>query len=75
MRQLSLGIQHQAKGTLFEARYVGNHMVGRLYGEFDFNNQVVINQNCARRDGLVGHGTKQHFDPNYEMPPSPAASN
>jgi hypothetical protein len=50
VQQYSIGIQHQFKDTLFEARYVGNHMVGGYRG-FDFN-QVVINQNGFLPDFL-----------------------
>ena len=41
VQQYSVGIQHDFKGTVLEARYVGNHGVG-AYRAFDFN-QVKIN--------------------------------
>ena len=43
VQQYSIGIQHDFKGTLVEARYVGNHVVG-AYRAFDFN-QVEIKSN------------------------------
>ena len=36
VQQYSFGIQHDFKGTVVEARYVGNHVVG-AYRAFDFN--------------------------------------
>jgi hypothetical protein len=70
VQQYSIGIQHQAKGTLFEARYVGNHMVGGYRG-FDFN-QVVINQNGflpdflrAQNNGWLAMAQSGIFNPNY----------
>jgi len=36
VQQYSIGIQHDYKGTVFEARFVGNHTVG-AYRAFDFN--------------------------------------
>jgi hypothetical protein len=50
VQQYSFGIQHEFKGTVVEARYVGNHVVG-AYRAFDFN-QVVINQNGFLPDFL-----------------------
>ena len=50
VQQYQVGIQHQVKGTIVEARYVGNHMVGG-YRAFDFN-QVVIQQNGFLQDFL-----------------------
>jgi hypothetical protein len=70
VQQYSIGIQHQAKGTLFEARYVGNHVVG-AYRAFDFN-QVVINQNGflpdflrAQNNGWLAQAASNVFNPNY----------
>ena len=40
VQQYTVGIQHEFKGTVYEARYVGNHQVGQ-YRAFDFN-QVQI---------------------------------
>ena len=39
---MDVGIQHEYKGTIFEARYVGNHGT-KLIRAFD-NNQVLYNQ-------------------------------
>jgi hypothetical protein len=36
VQQYSIGIQREFKGTVYEARYVGNHVVG-AYREFDVN--------------------------------------
>jgi hypothetical protein len=70
VQQYSIGIQHQVKGTLFEARYVGNHVVG-AYRAFDFN-QVVINQNGflpdflrAQNNGWLALKTSGVFNPLY----------
>ncbi len=50
VQQYSVGIQHDFKGTVVEARYVGNHAVG-AYREFDFN-QVNINASGFLQDFL-----------------------
>ena len=50
VQQYSVGIQHDFKGTVLEARYVGNHVVG-AYRAFDFN-QVQIQQNGFLPDYL-----------------------
>jgi hypothetical protein len=50
VQQYSFGIQHEFKQTVFEARYVGNHVVGAYRG-FDFN-QVIVNQNGFLADFL-----------------------
>src|SRR5450432_1512015 len=50
VQQYSVGIQHDFKGTVLEARYVGNHVVG-AYRAFDFN-QVQIRQNGFLPDYL-----------------------
>ena len=50
VQQYSAGIQHDFKGTVLEARYVGNHVVGG-YRAFDFN-QVAINSNGFLQDFL-----------------------
>jgi hypothetical protein len=70
VQQYSIGIQHDFKGTLVEARYVGNHVVG-AYRAFDFN-QVQIVQNGfladfqrAQKNGLLAYNTIGTFDPNY----------
>jgi len=70
VQQYSIGIQHQLKDTVFEARYVGNHVVG-AYRAFDFN-QVVINQNGflpdflrAQKNGWLSQAASGVFNPNY----------
>ncbi len=70
VEQYSIGIQHQFRDTIFEARYVGNHVVGG-YRAFDFN-QVVINQNGflpdflrAQNNGWLAMATSGVFNPLY----------
>jgi hypothetical protein len=70
VQQYSAGIQHEFKHTLFEARYVGNHMVGG-YRAFDFN-QVVIQQNGfladflrAQNNGFLALARSGAFNPAY----------
>jgi hypothetical protein len=43
VQQWNIGIQHEAKGVIFEARYVGNHGTKLLRG-FDYN-QILYNVN------------------------------
>jgi hypothetical protein len=50
VQQYSFGIQHEYRNTVFEARYVGNHMVGG-YRAFDFE-QVNINVGGFLQDFL-----------------------
>jgi hypothetical protein len=70
VQQYSIGIQHDIKGTVVEARYVGNHVVG-AYRAFDFN-QVVINQNGflpdflrAQKNGFLAQAAGNGFNPAY----------
>lgn len=70
VQQYSIGIQHDFKGTLVEARYVGNHVVG-AYRAFDFN-QVQVVQNGflpdflrAQNNGLLALQATGVFNPNY----------
>jgi len=70
VQQYSIGIQHEIKGTVVEARYVGNHVVG-AYRAFDFN-QVVINQNGfladflrAQKNGFLAQAANGTFNPVY----------
>ena len=70
VQQYSIGIQHDFKGTFFEVRYVGNHVVG-AYRAFDFN-QVQIVQNGfladfqrAENNGLLAFHALGTFNPNY----------
>jgi hypothetical protein len=70
VQQYSIGLQREIKGTVLEARYVGNHVVG-AYRAFDFN-QVVINQNGwladflrARNNGFLAEKAGLGFNPAY----------
>jgi hypothetical protein len=70
VQQWSAGIQHQFKQTVFEVRYVGNHMTGG-YRAFDFN-QVVIQQNGfladflkAQNNGFLALARNGVFNPGY----------
>ena len=70
VQQYSIGIQHEIHGTIVEARYVGNHVVG-AYRAFDFN-QVVINQNGwladflrAQNNGFLSQAANGVFNPAY----------
>ena len=70
VQQYSVGIQHELKGTVLEARYVGNHVVG-AYRAFDYN-QVVINSNGflpdflrARSNGFLAQAAIGSFNPAY----------
>jgi hypothetical protein len=68
VQQYSIGIQHEIKGTVLEARYVGNHTVGG-YRAFDFN-QVQIHQNGwladfqkAQNNGFLAQKLTGTFNP------------
>jgi len=70
VQQYSIGIQHDFKGTVVEARYVGNHVVG-AYRAFDFN-QVIIRQNGfltdfqkAQNNGFLALARNGVFNPAY----------
>ncbi len=70
VQQYSFGIQHDFKGTVLEARYVGNHVVG-AYRAFDFN-QVQVVQNGfladflrAQNNGFLALARNGTFNPNY----------
>ena len=70
VQQYSAGVQHDFKGTVFEARYVGNHVVG-AYRAFDYN-QVVINSNGflqdflrAQKNGFLAQAAGGSFNPAY----------
>jgi hypothetical protein len=70
VQQYSIGIQHDFKGTVVEARYVGNHVVG-AYRAFDFN-QVDIKSNGfltdfqrAQSNGYLAFAANGIFNPNF----------
>ncbi|MBS1859461.1 MAG: TonB-dependent receptor, partial [Acidobacteria bacterium] len=70
VQQYTFGIQQQVGNTVFEARYVGNHMVGG-FRAFDFN-QVVLRQNGfladflrARNNGFLAQEQSGTFNPAY----------
>jgi hypothetical protein len=70
VQQYSVGIQHEILHTVFEARYVGNHMVGGLR-TFDYN-QVIIQQNGfladflkAQQNGNLALANTGTFNPAY----------
>jgi hypothetical protein len=70
VQQYSFGIQHQIGNTIFEARYVGNHMVGG-FRAFDFN-QVLLRSNGflddfirARNNGFLAQAKTGTFNPAY----------
>jgi hypothetical protein len=70
VQQYSIGIQHEFRGTVFEGRYVGNHVVG-AYRAFDFN-QVQIRDNGfladfqrAQNNGFLAQAAGRGFDPSY----------
>ncbi|MGA3235954.1 MAG: TonB-dependent receptor [Bryobacteraceae bacterium] len=70
VQQYSIGIQHDVKGTVFEARYVGNHGVGE-YRAFDVN-QININASGFLQDfdralsnGNLAQAQTGTFNPAY----------
>jgi hypothetical protein len=70
VQQYSFGIQHEFKGTVVEARYVGNHVVG-AYRAFDFN-QVDLKNNGfltdflkAQSNGYLALARSGAFNPAY----------
>jgi len=70
VQQYTFGIQHQVGNTVFEARYVGNHMVGG-FRAFDFN-QVDLRNNGflqdfirARNNGFLAQALTGNFSPAY----------
>jgi hypothetical protein len=72
VQQYSVGIQHEVKGTVYEARSVGNHTVG-AYRAFDFN-QVNINAGGflqdflkAQSNGLLSLKANGIFNPAYSQ--------
>src|SRR5262249_536961 len=68
VQEFAFSIQHEGKGTVFEARYVGNHVVG-AYRAFDYN-QVQIRDNGfladfirARNNGFLVTQRGGNFNP------------
>jgi hypothetical protein len=70
VQQYTAGIQHEFKGTVYEARYVGNHQVGQ-YRAFDFNQvQIVPNGFLAdflraQNNGFLALSRTGIFNPAY----------
>lgn len=70
VQQYTLGIQHELKGTVIEARYLGNHGV-KLFRAYDYN-QVQISPNGflddfkrAQSNGFAALSATGKFDPRY----------
>ena len=70
VQQYTLGIQHEAMGTIFEMRYLGNHAV-KLLRAFDYN-QVIIKENGflddfkrAQSNAFLSQATNGSFNPVY----------
>jgi hypothetical protein len=70
VQQYSIGIQHEWLRTVFEGRYVGNHVVG-AYRAFDFN-QVQIQSNGfladfdkAQANGFAALAAGRAFNPAF----------
>ena len=68
--QYSLSIQHEIKGTVISASYIGNHGTKLLRG-VDYN-QVVVKQNGfladfqrAQRNGFLARAANGSFNPAY----------
>ena len=70
VQQYTVGIQHEFKGTVYEARYVGNHQVGQ-YRAFDFNQVQVVNNGFladfqrAQSNGFLAQQRTGVFNPAY----------
>ncbi|QOY89536.1 TonB-dependent receptor [Paludibaculum fermentans] len=71
VQQFTLGIQHEIKGTVIEARYLGNHGV-KLFRAYDYN-QVQIGPNGfladfkrAQANGFAALSSTGKFDPRYD---------
>jgi hypothetical protein len=70
VQQWNVGIQHEWKGMVFEASYLGNHAVG-LLRQIDLN-QIRVNQggflqdfNNARSNGVLSQAAGAGFNPAY----------
>jgi hypothetical protein len=70
VQEWSLGIQQNIKGTIVEARYVGNHGV-QLIRSFDFNQVQIVNNgfladfNRAENNGYLAQARTGTFNPAY----------
>ncbi|HYA17361.1 MAG TPA: TonB-dependent receptor [Bryobacteraceae bacterium] len=70
VQQYSAGIQRQIKGTVVEARYVGNHGTG-LYRAFDFNQINIVSNGFlgdflkAENNGNLAFQKTGIFNPAY----------
>ncbi len=70
VQQWSFGLQHDLKGTLLEARYIGNHTV-KLLRQIDANQinpqQIGFVEDFlrARSNGFLAAGANLGFDPAY----------
>jgi hypothetical protein len=71
IQQWNVGVQHEWQRTVFDIRYVGNHMV-HGYRAFDFN-QVVIKENGflddvkrAQSNGFLALEATGRFNPAYD---------
>jgi hypothetical protein len=68
VQEWQVGIQHAIKGTIIEARYVGNHGTRQIRG-IDYN-QVLINQLLpdfinAQNNGFLAQKAGGSFDPRF----------
>ena len=68
VQEWQFGIQHQIKGTVIDARYVGNHGTRQIRG-IDYN-QVVIDQLLpdfikAQNNGFLAQKASGSFDPRF----------
>ncbi len=70
VQQWNIGVQQEFKGTIFEARYVGNHAT-KGYRAFDYN-QVIIRENGflddfkrAQSNGALAKTATGTFNPSY----------
>ncbi len=60
LQSFSLGIQHDIKGTIVEARYVGNHGT-KLLRAYDYNQVDIINNGFLADFRRVQAGTQATF--------------
>ncbi len=70
VQQYSVGIQREWLSTLFEGRYVGNHVVG-AYRAFDFNQVQIVNNGFladflkAQSNGFLSQAAGRGFNPAF----------